>query len=654
MYTNKLSVDKNSIILHNKIKKQGRDSYMTIKEIANLAGVSISTVSKIVNNKAENINSETRDRVLKIVKEYNYAPYSNLKQSNTAKTFIIGVLLNSLGPSFELLNGILTYAQSHGYSTLLFESNENPETELKHITALCKNNVDGVIWEPINELSLENESLFQKQNIPCCFYNCPNHLNSYQPDYEELGYLMTTELILRKHTNVACMIKENNRISEKILNGFKRCLVDNQIFYTNNMVITETANMVQSIVTERYTGIINTHFLSAANFYQSMKRLNYEIPKDFSLITVCDSNFAKESDISVFQIPFRSLGKTICQDIINQCEQQPFSTAGSVLAYNLNHTQTLSSPFQEKNKKIIVVGSINMDTTLNVDELPSSGKAIISNSSSISAGGKGANQAVGIAKLGPEVTLIGKVGTDVDAAIIITTLNEEHVNTVGIKRDSQNITGKAYIHVQADAESTITILTGANHSLSSQDISSVQHLFSGSAYCLLCTESPVLAIYEAARIAKQKGAVNILKPAALNKIPEGLLEQIDIFIPNRLEAQILCPQYDSPEEEAAYFLSLGVKTVIITLGQNGCYLRTQTTSKYFDAVSFPSIDNTGAADAFIAALVSYLSKGYPLETSIQIATYAAGFCISRQGVIPALIDKNSLEQYIAKFEPSLL
>ena len=104
---------------------------MTIKEIAKLAGVSISTVSKIVNNKADNINIETRNRVLKIVKEYNYTPYGTAKNISNAKTFVIGVLLRHSTLLNLMLKGIMDMAQKHGYNVLLCDSMDSEEKELK-------------------------------------------------------------------------------------------------------------------------------------------------------------------------------------------------------------------------------------------------------------------------------------------------------------------------------------------------------------------------------------------------------------------------------------------------------------------------------------------------------------------------------------------
>ena len=158
----------------------------------------------------------------------------------------------------------------------------------------------------------------------------------------------------------------------------------------------------------------------------------------------------------------------------------------------------------------------------------------------------------------------------------------------------------------------------------------------------------------AAEIAKQNGVETIFKPAAFKEFPPHLCENIDIFIPNRREAAELCPQYSSVEQQADFFYHLGIPTVIITLGSKGCYLKTAEHAQFFPAVDLNAIDTTGGADAFISAFATYRSEDYTLEQSIQIATIAAAFCVSRQGVHSALIDKNSLEMYLAKKHPDLL
>ena len=155
------------------------------------------------------------------------------------------------------------------------------------------------------------------------------------------------------------------------------------------------------------------------------------------------------------------------------------------------------------------------------------------------------------------------------------------------------------------------------------------------------------AVEAAAVIARSQGVKTILKPSSVTSLPDALLQNTDIFLPNRAEMAILCNEAPAfaPEDlsrQADRFLQKGTGAVIITLGGDGCFLKDQTGSMHFPAADFIPMDKTGGSDAFISALTSYLLYGYDLPAAIRIANYAAGFCISRQGIVPALIDQTSL------------
>ena len=134
---------------------------MTIKEVAKLAGVSVSTVSKIVNNKDEGINAQTRSRVLQIVKECNYTPYGMVKNTSPAKTFLLGVLLRDASKAGRLLNGILDTAQKHGYGIVLYDSQDSPEMERKHIAALGGGRVEMCIRDSSRGISICRTTISQ-------------------------------------------------------------------------------------------------------------------------------------------------------------------------------------------------------------------------------------------------------------------------------------------------------------------------------------------------------------------------------------------------------------------------------------------------------------------------------------------------------------
>lgn len=631
---------------------------MTIKEIAALAGVSVSTVSKIMNGKDENINPATRSRVLKIAKEHHYEPYSTIKNITAPRKFLIGLLLNSSCSANAIIDGILETAQKYGYQLIVFNSDNSLQQELKHITALCNSRVDGVIWEPVSKRSMEYEHFFSKQNISVCYLNAPDDIPCYSVNYAQAGYDLTQELINHKHTHITCLLRKDDPLSLSILDGFQKCLYDNKIsFQEQQILFSPDDNCYTSIIAHEITGIVCAYYSDAFILYEQLENLHYYIPSSLSLVSLSNTEEnTYYSHISCISIPYRAFGSYICEALIMQCEKTSQNSIPLLFSpdYTFTHKESIRIPAFLRAKKLVVAGSINMDLTFIVNHLPQAGKTTEIITSVITVGGKGVNQSVGAAKLGREVSLIGKLGNDFDSSLILSTLEKEHVTVHGIYRDMNMPTGKAYIYTGKDGESTITVLSGANQNLTPEDIQKQKHLFVNAGFCLLSTEIPVDAILEAARIAHTEHVKVILKPAVLQTIPDELLALTDIFIPNQKEAATLCPYKASAEEQAEYFMEKGAATVIITLGHKGCYLKNKEESLFFPAENFASIDTTGGADAFICALASYLTEGYPICKAIRIASYAAGFCVSRQGVVSALVDRSTLETYIAQHDPSLL
>jgi ribokinase len=636
---------------------------MTIREIAALADVSISTVSKIMNGKDEHINAETRARVLKIVKEYNYSPYSTIRGASNLKSFVLGFLSKNIAASSPILSGVIDTAREAGYSVLVLDSNNSCEQELKNITSLCSNGVDGLLWEPVESKSLTFQHYVAESNLPVCMLNLnsldfPPDFKACQIDYRQLGYALTEELLQHKHTNVACMVKGQSLRSALVFDGFRKCLLDRGIPCTDDRKLdVDTASIFPLVLNRHFTGIVSSHFSYALKFYESALHMHYGIPADFSLVSLCaeKNEYSSYPPISTVLVPYREFGAKLCELLIRQCENHaaPVDFLFSPQV-KMNHENSIQPPASLMPKKLVVVGSLNVDITLNVNELPRTGKTTTIRSSSITPGGKGTNQAIGAAKLGREVVLLGKIGDDYEASLIYDVLKKEHVRSEGVNRAARSQTGRAYIYVYQNSESSIAILPGANQYLLPADIDRQRDIFQRAGYCLISTEIPMETAVRAARVAHENGVKTILKPAASNALPAELYTLTDILVPNRIEASVLCPGEADAEKQAEYFLGKGCGTVIITQGHKGCYLRSKTKARYYPAAEFPSVDSTGGADAFIAALAAYLDIDCPMDKAIQIATYAAGFCISRQGVVPALIDKTSLENHIRMKQPELL
>lgn len=634
---------------------------MTIKEIAELAGVSISTVSKIVNNKDQYINPATRERVLRIVKEYNYTPYGMVKNLSASRTFLLGVLMNKAPSSVRLINGITQAAQDRGYSILLLYSNEDPQLELKHITALCKNRVDGVIWQPVSPESRQQAHHFSDQGISVCTVGSGPADSSFAIDFAGLSRAMTQKLIDRRHTKIACLFDMTSGRAPSMLDGYKRCLFDNQIPFERSLQLASgDGDSFRKLLESGATGVICSHLSDALSVFRQLQTLHYDIPDDFSIVSLKDEPGDRSSMVRVSgpTVPYFEFGSYVCERLIGILEgtSRPAGPEDRLFRPDacFDCEDSIGVPPFLRVRKIVVIGSINTDFTFSVEHIPQSGKTSTIRSAVTTPGGKGVNQAVGAARLGRQVSLIGEIGNDVYSSDILRMLEDEHIAAQGIHKDMDQPTGTAYIYIENNGEGAMSILPGANARLKPERILSQRSLFEKAGYCLISTEIPLPAAVCAARTARQYGVKTIVKPAAVKSLPDELYANTDILVPNRREAAVLCPGCGTPEEQAEEFLRRGAGTVIITLGGQGCYLRTPAQSRYFPAADTVPVDTTGGADAFISALASFLTEGYDLERAIRIATCAAGFCVARQGVAAALIDRNTLESYIRKTEPELL
>lgn len=627
---------------------------MNIKDIAKLAGVSASTVSKIINNKDQTISKETRERVLKIVRDYNYTPYSaNLVTNSTTKTFVL--LLNSHETFEAWVTSFIDKAQENGYNCLILNSHGSLEQELKNITSPTLKQASGIIWDPINENSKQYAKFIEELTIPYYFVNhSTNELPSLAGLYEEASYVLTQELLQNNHKKISYFVT-NPKYKEAIIAGYKKALFDvNLPFSKENILTTIPADFSNQLITDGITGILTDDYTHAVFLEQLLKQSGLRTPDNYSLLAIkrkIDRSFLPDHISSVL-LDTETFGSQLALLLLNKRKEKT-ALINEAEKLVLDHKNTLGMSSVNPHSKMIVVGSLNVDNYLYSTNLPHNGKTNFLSSYAKFPGGKGLNQAVGLTKLGHQATLIGCLGSDTDANYLYKELEKYHVTTDGITRIQDTETGQAYIYVETSGDSMISILPGANTALTPKKIAQQKHLFMDASFCLIQTEIPLSAVKKACEIAQHSGVPIILKPAAIHHIPVNILEKVDFFIPNEDELLELQPDTGTLEEKAAYFLEMGVKNVIVTLGKKGVLLKTHQVCHYFPATENIAVDSTGASDSFISALASYLSKGYPTEAAIQIAIQAAGFSVSKEGVIDSLVDHVTLENYLIKKEPAL-
>lgn len=627
---------------------------MTIKEIAQLAGVSVSTVSKVMNNKDESISSETRERVLQIAKQFHYMPYSG---SNTGdlKSFLLGVILSSPDAA-KMSEGILDQAQKQGYQVLIFKTYHGLKTEEDAIASLCKYNVDAILWQPAKKASQKLEKKLRCRNIPYLFLPSADHFfDTCDVDFGRISYTAAEALIHAGHRNIA-FLSSSFLFSNAFLKGYKEALFNSGLTFQDTFLFRQIDEVLLARISSGFiTAIVIPDYTDAVKLYSILIRRHCQIPRDLSIVTLKDDKLESAfiPQLSSIDLPYYALGKHMTQNLIGLLEHNT-TPAPFQMDYSLQSSVSICPPQVLQKKHMVVIGSINIDNYLTVTKLPVTGMTSNVSNFSLYPGGKAVNIAVGVSRLGAEASILGAIGNDLESDLIFSSLEEHAIMTDKLLRFPEATTGRAFIFVQPDGESTISLLTGANAFLKPEHIIKNQSVFENCCYCLMQTEIPSAPLVTAAKLAHERNIPIILKPSASTHLDPELLSCINILVPNQDELKALAPG-NTLEERVNYFLDYGISTVIVTEGENGCTLKTKTVERHFDIpCNFISVDNTGAGDAFIAALAVYLQNGYEMEQAIQIAQYAAGFCISREGVALSMIDKNTLESFIQKKEPGLL
>lgn len=284
-------------------------------------------------------------------------------------------------------------------------------------------------------------------------------------------------------------------------------------------------------------------------------------------------------------------------------------------------------------KNILVIGSANIDLTIQTDRMPKLGETVTGHGFSMNSGGKGANQAVAAAKLGGDVKFLGVIGNDTYGEKLLADLRKSGAFFEGITADGVP-TGTACITV-VNGDNFIVLNPGANDLLTPEIIEEKAELIRKSDYVIMQLEIPVDSVLRAAVIAKDAGTSVVLNPAPVKELPDEIYRLIDIMIPNEYEAMLLTGISTDNEQGCRAAVEdlrkKGVKTVIITLGDRGCVYNDGDRIIFHPAGKADVVDTTSAGDSFIGALCCKLSSGNSLPESIDYATKVAAVTVSRRG-----------------------
>ncbi len=286
--------------------------------------------------------------------------------------------------------------------------------------------------------------------------------------------------------------------------------------------------------------------------------------------------------------------------------------------------------------EITVLGIFVADISFSGPKIPSIGETILGKKYNVGPGGKGCNQAIAISRLGGNVSFISKIGKDNYGELALNTLKKNEISEENILQDGNQQTGVAGILVdEKTGKNAINVIVGAPTSITIDEINKKINLIKKSKIFLTQLELPKNVTLHCLKTAKESGCITILNPAPASEISKEFYDNIDFFTPNETEAEFYTGIKITNEKEtkqaAEKLIKLGVKKVIITLGDKGLFYTDGKEEIYLKASSVKAIDTTGAGDAFNGGLAYGLSKEKNIKECLQLANKVAGLSTTKLG-----------------------
>ena len=302
--------------------------------------------------------------------------------------------------------------------------------------------------------------------------------------------------------------------------------------------------------------------------------------------------------------------------------------------------------------KVIVLGSLNMDLVVTTDRLPTPGETLKGRAFATYPGGKGANQAVGAARLGCDVSMMGRVGDDDFGQSLINILAMENVDTSGISLDSSEKTGIAIICVDSNGENTIVAVYGANMACGSQEIEATAERISESSVLLIQNEIPAFTSQNISARCKEIGTTIVWDPAPASNEHIHLLQVSDFVTPNEIEATALAgievSTVDSAIKACEIISSMGKATPIIKMGDLGVVYMDAHGIKHQIGFEVDAIDTVAAGDAFNAGFAVALTEGLNVSGAVRFACAAGALATTKYGAQSAMPFRNEVDSFLKK------
>jgi ribokinase len=302
-------------------------------------------------------------------------------------------------------------------------------------------------------------------------------------------------------------------------------------------------------------------------------------------------------------------------------------------------------------KPIVVVGSINLDLVAGADRIPHVGETVIGRTFSTFYGGKGANQAVAVAKLGYPVSMVGNVGSDAFASQLRDALNDSGVDTACVNA-VEGPSGVALITTGSRGQNSIVVVPGANGLLSPAQLEKATSLLERAGFLLAQLEIPLETVDYLAQFAEKHNIPLMLDPAPAHDLSVSLIRRVSWITPNETETQELLTKAiatDNDYAAADALLSYGAQNVLLKLGSRGCVIAQKNKPKErVPAFSVAAVDTTAAGDAFNAGFAVGLMRGSTVARSAVFASAVAAISVTRPGAQPSMPTGDEVDRFLER------
>lgn len=301
--------------------------------------------------------------------------------------------------------------------------------------------------------------------------------------------------------------------------------------------------------------------------------------------------------------------------------------------------------------RVVVLGSMNMDLVCTMPRMPVVGETIMGDNFHTTPGGKGANQAVAAARLGADVSMVGRVGDDAFGPVLLDSLRADGIDVSRVAIDKPNSSGIAMILLEPGGENRIIAAYGANMACDDAQLDAAKGALDGAHALMIQLEVPLKISLAAAEYAKSKGVRVVWDPAPARELPPEAFEAADVLTPNQIEAETLTGvavvDLASAKVAARAILAKGAATAVVKLGEEGLVYASADEVSHLPAFGVDVVDSVAAGDAFGGGLVVGLAEGLPMLEAVRLGMASGALAVTRSGAQDAMPTRREVDALIA-------